>query len=95
MLTVNDITSLCPVSEKPGYLVFERHFRKPEFWKVLTLTNDQVGALEQANAIESGGEEAFVTAFRFEEAQNIRMARDLYTDEQVAHWRSPYPMAAE
>lgn len=95
MLTANDISSRCPVSEKPWYLVFER--KTPifgvAFWATTALTNDEQGALDWANA--ESEREVFVCAMTYGEASAIRHNHLTFTDAEVAVYRSPYATAAE
>ncbi|WP_299945286.1 hypothetical protein [uncultured Ruegeria sp.] len=99
MITANDITSRCPVSERPAYLVFERIIPIPgmmdqtPFWSVTALTNDEEGAIDWANA--ENERDVFVCAMSYAEASNIKHNHLTFTDAEVAIYRSPYATAAE
>ncbi|WP_420584916.1 hypothetical protein [Ruegeria sp.] len=102
MLTVNDITSRCPVSEKPAYLVFRRSTDKQSgqaFWHVGALLRGAQRAIDNANdpsAYPDAANDAFVVATTFKEAVNLQDADPRFTDAEVAIYRSPYPsLAAE
>ncbi len=100
MLTENDITSRCPVSERPWYLVFERIIPIPgmvdqtPFWAAMCMTNDREGVVDWANTERE--REVFICALPYDQAANIRHNHLTFTDDEVAIYRSPYPtMAAE
>lgn len=99
MLTVDNITSLCPVSERPWYLVFERIIPRPSmddqtpFWATTAMTNDRDGALEWANAETE--RDVFVCELTYREASAIRRGHLTFNDVEVARYRNPYPVAAE
>ncbi|WP_120636052.1 hypothetical protein [Ruegeria sp. EL01] len=102
MITANDITSRCPVSERPFYVVFRRgsdHETGAPFWSGGSLANDQSEALFKANeppVYPDAAYDCFVLATTFDEAVALNRLGQRFTDAEVAIYRSPYPaMAAE
>ena len=56
LLTRDDVHSTCPLSERPGYVVFSRHESLPQmaigpFWKITAVMPEIDRALAWANAV--------------------------------------------
>lgn len=100
MITAQDITSRCPVSERPSYVIFRRSTYADTgepFWSAVTRASDQREALFKANIQlpYNPAHDCFILATTFAEAINLTRMGLHFTDAEIAIYRSPYATAAE